>query len=154
RWYCPQCQRIWVDTLPPCYKAHPVHTICGYGDCPKKLQPGQVACCEEHGLLAARAAYGLHEPQAGSAAASRRLTGLWLFRARLRLGISRSRVAELVHSSGSALYAVEVHDKPIPPGWGARLVRAGFIVAASLLGPSGLTGRWLEAERRRQHCSA
>src|SRR5262245_42276409 len=128
RWYCSTCNKTWEGIPPPCHSTHIVSRICGYKDCVQQVRPGQLTCSEEHGVLAARAAIGLHGLQAPATGPNSRFTGLWLFRERLRLGLTRAQAASQLGCHATPLYVMEVHDRPIPPGWLPRLAKLGIPV--------------------------
>lgn len=151
RWFCKECEQIWRDAVPPCIRTHTVYRLCGYRECPKILESPQLTCCDAHGVLAARIAYGLTSRP--SAPHQERIGGDWLFRERLRLGLSRGEVADVVGREcchPASEYVLEVHDRQLPPGWMSKLAQAGFEVDAQQLAPSALPARWLEEEVRRR----
>ena len=128
RWYCKDCRKEYPVRGPySCKKGHSVVRLCGYSLCFREVLPNRNSCDHEHDVLAARESAGkvLH-PEFTTT------SGEWLFRERLRLGMSRTQVCEpltnrwgyLLHQT--QLFRWEVDDLPILPDWLFPLIGMGF----------------------------
>lgn len=101
-----------------CKKGHSVVRLCGYSLCFREVLPNRNSCDHEHDVLAARESAGkvLH-PEITTT------SGEWLFRERIRLGLTRMQVCEpLTNRWGYGLHPtsllfIEVDDLPVPPDW-------------------------------------
>lgn len=125
RWFCADCRKeLSHRSWPASCMQHSVQRICGYSQCSKEVG-AETACCEEHNVLGNREALKINVPPITNT------SGEWLFRERLRLGLTRAQVLNQLKSwrlrvSSAALMATEVRDRPVPMEWLMPLAELNF----------------------------
>lgn len=128
RWYCRDCrEESRVRGLYSCKRiGHSVVRLCGYSQCFREVRSNLNSCDNKHDVLARRESAGkdLH-PEITTT------SGEWLFRERIRLGLTRTQVCEPLENGWYPLHCtsllfIEVDDLPLPPDWLEPLISMGF----------------------------